>query len=103
MTGAAPCRLIRRRAAGIVRPNGAGDAMRVAAALAVAACLLMAGCGDSKDQDTAQHTGCPIPVHYDRATLDKVQAALDKLPPDSILRRTMSDYEQERDDLRFCR
>jgi hypothetical protein len=97
--------LIRRRAAGIVPPNGAGDAMWVAAAWAVAACLLMAGCGD-KDQDTATttgHTGCPIPVHYDKATLDKVQAALDKLPPDSVLRQTMSDYEQERDDLRFCR
>lgn len=78
--------------------------MRVTAALAVAACLLMAGCGD-KDQDmaTSGHTGCPIPVHYDKATLDKIQAALDKLPRDSILRQVMSDYEQERDDLRFCR
>ena len=76
--------------------------MRITAALAVAACLLMAGCGD-KDQDTAQRTGCPIPVHYDKATLDKVQAALDKLPRDSVLRQVMSDYEQERDDLRFCR
>lgn len=75
--------------------------MRVTAALVVAACLLMAGCGD-KDQDAAPQTGCPIPVHYDKATLDKVQAALDKLPPDSILRQVMSDYEQERDDLRFC-
>lgn len=76
--------------------------MRVAAGLAVAACLLMAGCGD-KEQDSAAHTGCPIPVHYDKATLDKVQAALDKLPRDSVLRQVMSDYEQERDDLRFCR
>jgi hypothetical protein len=78
--------------------------MRIAAALAVAACLLMAGCGD-KDQDTGsgRGTGCPIPVHYDKATLDKVQAALDKLPRDSVLRQVMSDYEQERDDLRFCR
>jgi len=76
--------------------------MRVAAAFAVAACLLMAGCGD-KDQDTGGHTGCPIPVHYDKATLDKIQAALDKLPRDSVLRQVMSDYEQERDDLRFCR
>jgi hypothetical protein len=78
--------------------------MRIAAALAVAACLLMAGCGD-KDQDSATtgHSGCPIPVHYDKATLDKVQAALDKLPRDSVIRQVMSDYEQERDDLRFCR
>jgi hypothetical protein len=76
--------------------------MRVAAALAVAACLLIAGCGD-KDQDTTGHAGCPIPIHYDKATLDKVQAALDKLPRDSVLRQVMSDYEQERDDLRFCR
>lgn len=78
--------------------------MRVGAALAVAVCLLMAGCGDDKNQDagTTGHTGCPIPVHYDKATLDKIQAALDKLAPDSILRTTMSDYEQERDDLRFC-
>ena len=79
--------------------------MRVAAALAVAACLLMAGCGDDKDQDgsTTGHTGCPIPVHYDKATLDRIQAALEKLPPDSVLRQAMTDYEQERDDLRFCR
>ncbi|HEX3885246.1 MAG TPA: hypothetical protein VHW66_21500 [Stellaceae bacterium] len=75
--------------------------MRIAGALALAASLLMAGCGD-KEQDTG-HTGCPIPVHYDKATLDKVQAALDKLPPDSVIRQVMTDYEQERDDLRFCK
>jgi hypothetical protein len=75
--------------------------MRIAGALALAASLLIAGCGD-KEQDTG-HVGCPIPVHYDKATLDKVQAALDKLPPDSVIRQVMSDYEQERDDLRFCR
>ena len=79
--------------------------MRIAGALALAASLLVAGlvagCGD-KEQDTG-HVGCPIPVHYDKATLDKVQAALDKLPPDSVIRQVMTDYEQERDDLRFCR
>ncbi len=77
--------------------------MRVAAAWAVAACLLMAGCGDKDQETTSGHTGCPIPVHYDKATLDKIQAELEKLPRDSTLRQVMSDYEQERDDLRFCR
>jgi len=73
--------------------------MRGAAGLVLAACLLIAGCGGSEDPGR----GCPIPVHYDRATLDKIQAALEKLPPDNILRQVMTDYETERDDLRFCR
>jgi hypothetical protein len=73
--------------------------MRVLRGAAVAACLLAAGCGNDKDLGH----NCPIPVHYDRAMLDKIQAALEKLPPDSVLRQAMTDYETERDDLRFCR
>ncbi|MBV8890323.1 MAG: hypothetical protein JO267_01890 [Alphaproteobacteria bacterium] len=46
---------------------------------------------------------CPKPIVYDKATLDKIQKALEALPPDSILHQTMEDYENERDDLRFCK
>lgn len=63
------------------------------AAAALIAALLAGGC-ESK---------CPQPVAYDDKTLHEVQAALDKLPQDSVLRRVMHDYEMERDDLRFCR
>ncbi|HEV2303314.1 MAG TPA: hypothetical protein VGR91_17240 [Stellaceae bacterium] len=67
----------------------------VAAALALAAC---AGQGGDKVVN-----GCPTPVHYDEATLKKITKALEALPPDSVLHRAMTDYEYERDDLRFCR
>jgi hypothetical protein len=46
---------------------------------------------------------CPRPVVYDEATLKAIQEALSNLPLDSILRSVMHDYENERDDLRFCR
>lgn len=76
--------------------------MRFMSELALAASLLMvAGCGGDESKDPGR--GCPIPVHYDKATLDKIQAALEKLSPDSVLRQVMTDYETERDDLRFCR
>jgi len=45
---------------------------------------------------------CPVPADYDDATLKKIQAALQALPPDDILRRVMKDYETERDNLRMC-
>jgi hypothetical protein len=45
---------------------------------------------------------CPVPAAYDDATLQKIQAALEALPPDSILRKVMKDYETERDNLRMC-
>jgi hypothetical protein len=46
---------------------------------------------------------CPRPIVYDEATLKGIQEALSNLPLDSILRSVMHDYENERDDLRFCR
>ena len=45
---------------------------------------------------------CPVPVAYDDATTRQIQAALDALPKDSVLRRVMQDYESERDNLRMC-
>jgi hypothetical protein len=45
---------------------------------------------------------CPVPANYDDATLKKIGAAVDALPPDNILRKAMSDYETERDNLRMC-
>jgi hypothetical protein len=46
---------------------------------------------------------CPKPVAYDDATLSKISQALRALPSDNILHKAMEDYENERDDLRFCR
>jgi len=74
--------------------------MRTRTTLAFAAILLAAGCS-LLGQD--QSGKCPKPIVYDRATLDKIQAAIEKLPPDSILHQVLTDYENERDDLRFCR
>ena len=45
---------------------------------------------------------CPVPADYDAATLKKIGDAVQALPPDSILRTAMSDYETERDNLRMC-
>jgi hypothetical protein len=46
---------------------------------------------------------CPVPADYSDATLKKIQAALEALPPDNILHQVMSDYELERDNLRMCK
>ena len=62
---------------------------------ALATALLLGGCaGESR---------CPKPVVYDAKTLDAVQKAIGQLPKDSVLRQLLADYENERDDLRFCR
>jgi hypothetical protein len=45
---------------------------------------------------------CPKPVAYDDATLKKISQALRALPADNVLHEAMDDYENERDDLRFC-
>ncbi len=45
---------------------------------------------------------CPVPVAYDDATSRKIQQELDTLPKDSALRKAMTDYEVERDNLRMC-
>ena len=68
---------------------------RAGLALALAVLLLAAGCGGGSK--------CPKPVVYDDATLKKIQKALTALPRDNILHQVMSDYENERDDLRFCK
>jgi hypothetical protein len=68
--------------------------MRLGAGVALACVLLAGGCGTSK---------CPQPIVYDESTLKEIQAALKALKPDNILHQVMTDYENERDDLRFCR
>lgn len=69
--------------------------MRSKAVLALALALFACGCaGKSK---------CPTPVNYDDATLKKIEKAREALPKDSILHQVLEDYENERDDLRFCR
>ncbi|HEY8873226.1 MAG TPA: hypothetical protein VIM52_09375 [Stellaceae bacterium] len=69
--------------------------MRPGAGLALACALLAGGCsGTSK---------CPKPIVYDDASLKQIQEALKALKPDNILHQVMTDYENERDDLRFCK
>jgi hypothetical protein len=69
--------------------------MRPAAVVALAFALLAGGCGSPSK--------CPQPVVYDDATLKKIDKARAALPRDSILLQLLEDYENERDDLRFCR
>ena len=68
--------------------------MRWKAAGALALLLLVGGCGGA--------SRCPKPVVYDNATLKKIEKAREALPRDSILLQVLEDYENERDDLRFC-
>lgn len=75
-----------------IRPN--------LAAAAVAAALIASGCSGTRPDATACR--CPKPVHYDDATLKQITKALQALPPDNVLHQAMTDYEYERDDLRFC-
>ncbi len=60
----------------------------------LALALLAGGCSSP--------SRCPRPVVYDDATLKKIEKAREQLPKDSILLQLMEDYENERDDLRFC-
>ena len=96
--------------------------MRFQLLMALAMAALLAGCGGgffgakSKPPAAASDTPdeitkpigpslvarCPVPVAYDDATEKKIQAALDGLPKDSVLRKVMTDYETERDNLRMC-
>ena len=69
--------------------------MRPGAGAALAMALLAAAC--------SQASKCTKPIDYDDATLKQIQQALSKLPKDSVLRSVMTDYENERDDLRFCK
>ena len=69
--------------------------MRPGAGLALLCVLLTGGCsGASK---------CPKPIVYDEASLKQIGEALKALKPDNILHQVMTDYENERDDLRFCK
>ena len=69
--------------------------MRSGAGVALACVLLAGGCGSASK--------CPKPIVYDEATLKKIEKAREALPRNSILLQLLEDYENERDDLRFCR
>ena len=69
--------------------------MRYGAGVALACVLLAGGCGGASK--------CPKPIVYDEATLKKIEKAREALPRNSILLQLLEDYENERDDLRFCR
>jgi hypothetical protein len=64
----------------------------------LAALLILTGCGTT--HSTACR--CPKPVAYDEPTLKKISDALRELPAENVLHQAMEDYENERDDLRFC-
>jgi hypothetical protein len=70
--------------------------MRFGAGVALALALAAGGCGSSASK-------CPKPAVYDDATLKKIEKAREALPKDSVLLQVLEDYENERDDLRFCR
>jgi hypothetical protein len=71
---------------------------KAGAAPALLLLLLASGCSGESHVCT-----CPKPVAYDDATLRKIEKAREKLPRDSILQQVLIDYENERDDLRFCK
>jgi len=70
--------------------------MRFGAGAALALALMAGGCGSSASR-------CPKPIVYDEATLKKIEKAREALPRDSVLLQVLEDYENERDDLRFCK
>jgi hypothetical protein len=74
--------------------------MRRKARLALGLLLLALG-ACSSDSNSGHHR--PIPVTYDDATLKKIEKAREALPRNSILLQVLEDYENERDDLRFCK
>jgi hypothetical protein len=45
---------------------------------------------------------CPQVVNYSDAQLDAIQRSINSLPKKDPLRGAMSDYEQLRDDARYC-
>ena len=71
---------------------------RTSAAAVLAVALIMAACSSARPTSCQ----CPKPVAYDDATLKKISQALRALPADNVLHQAMEDYENERDDLRFC-
>ncbi|HEX3538137.1 MAG TPA: hypothetical protein VHU15_15365 [Stellaceae bacterium] len=78
--------------------------MRAISAVALAAALALAGCGRGPaGEGSGPERKCPVPIPYSKAQLDEIQKAIHDLPKDSILHQVMRDYENERDDLRFCK
>lgn len=74
-------------------------AARAGAGLAAfAAIVMLAGCSTA-GSNACQ---CPKPIAYGDATLKQITEALKALPADNVLHEAMDDYENERDDLRFC-
>jgi len=65
---------------------------------AIVAVLVLTGCAGARNTSCK----CPKPVAYDEPTLKEISQALRALPSDNVLHRAMEDYENERDDLRFC-
>ena len=92
--------LINTRTLVILAATGqrSGSLSKICVAVALTAVLAVVGC--STVRSTACQ--CPKPVAYDEETLSKISKALRSLPPDNVLLRAMEDYENERDDLRFC-
>jgi hypothetical protein len=88
--------------------------MRLQVVLALALAALLTACGGRQSPDKPVVAGpvpadtpktvvrCPVPTSYDDATMHRIQQALDALPPDSVLRQVLKDYETERDNLRMC-
>lgn len=62
--------------------------------------LALAGCGSQPRAADAPR--CPQVVNYSDAQLTAIQASINKLPKNDALRGAMSDYEQLRDDARYC-
>jgi hypothetical protein len=60
--------------------------------------LALAGCAASR-QSAVQ---CPQVANYTDAQLNAIQQSINRLPKDDALRGAMSDYEQLRDDARYC-
>jgi hypothetical protein len=67
-------------------------------AAAIVVVLVVTGCSAVRDTSCK----CPKPVEYDETTLKQISQSLRALPPENVLHRAMEDYENERDDLRFC-
>jgi type IV pilus biogenesis protein CpaD/CtpE len=108
--------LIGPRAQSIVPAGGKGEhivsrtglwAAGLAAVLSAAAGGL-AGCASapagagSAGPAAGPACRCPPPVHYSDAEIKAISAVLRALPQDNPLQQAMSDYENERDNLRIC-
>ena len=65
---------------------------------AIIVAVVLTGCSVARETSCK----CPKPVAYDEETLKEISQALRALPSDNVLHRAMEDYENERDDLRFC-